>query len=215
MNDQRFSGPFGDGDLFDDAASVVEQITDYLQQGKTTQAKSLLSKRWRELVPGLPLRFSVVLDRPGEGVVLAIARSMQHGQAPPTLHLKARSKRHGGYYVASDDGKRLGDLPARDAEFLRSIGEDASLYVPQLLEIRTREKGKLELIAVELVRPELHRCPVCGKDYDGEQPTCSECRRKRRKAEESQAEAADASRVNFHEALDAVQTAELKQEHGD
>jgi hypothetical protein len=201
----------GDDDLFDDAASVVDQITDYLQQGKTTQAKSLLSRRWRDLVPGLPLRFSVVLDSPGEKNVLAIAKAMKNGQAPPTLLLKARSKKHGGYYVASEEGKKLGDLPSRDAEFLRSIGDDSSLYVPDLLEIRTREKGKLDLIAVELVRPEIHSCSSCGKRHSSPHANCDDCRSKRRKIEHPRPESEGAT-VPFHEALDALQTAEMNRE---
>lgn len=211
MSDQRFNSFFGEDDLFDDAASVVDQITDYLQQGKTAQAKSLLSKRWRDLVPSLPLRFSVVLEKPGDKAVLAIARGMQHGQEPPSLLLKPRSKRHGGYYVASEDGKRLGDLPVRDAEFLRSLGDEAELYSPHLLEIRTREKGKLELIAIELVRPELHNCSSCDKRHSGEHANCDECRSKRRPVERPRPDS-EAATVPFHEALDALQTAEMRQD---
>lgn len=207
MTDKAF-GFFGDDELFGDAASVVEQINDYLQQGKTTQAKSLLTRRWRDLVPDLPLRFSVVLEKSSPRVVRAIVTSLKRGNQPPALSLQARSERHGGYFITAEDGKHLGALPERDAKFLRSLGEHAALYTPKLLEIRSG------LIAIELVRPELRRCASCDSYHTGDNANCDDCRAKGRSDSPGKVES-EIAPISFHEALDVLQTAEQEQDESE
>lgn len=194
-----------ENDRLADARDLIARIDDNLQQGKAAQAKSLFARRWRDLVPELPLRFPIVLAKPSERAAAKLAQGMKGGQEPPALKLVPRSARHGGYVVSTSEGTRLGDLPAKDAEFLRSLGEDAALYTPHLLELRppTKETDRPVLIAVELVRPELRYCSFCGKRHSDPHVNCADCRRERRQVNPDKA-AEELPLVPLHEALDAL-----------
>lgn len=181
------------------ARELAERVEDQRRKGSLSSARRAFSQNWRDAVPELPLRFSVILVRPERDALAELLRRMRkHAANPPELRLHRASAE----LVEVRLGRmRIGDLPAQDAKLLKELGADAKLYRPQLIEIRNNERGKLDYVAIELVRPEIHYCSSCGAKHDGTHVNCEDCRRKRRKRGEA---IVDQPPVAFHEAIDAI-----------
>lgn len=128
-------------------------VQESLDRGRVPAAKAALSRGWRESVPDLPLRFSVLLLRPREDDVAAVLRRLRanDGRKPP---LRLSRGRDGSVRVCTSRGKKLvlGELPRGEVKLLRDLGRDASLYEPELLEIRHDNHGRVRSVAIELVR---------------------------------------------------------------
>ena len=128
-------------------------VQESLQKGRVPAAKAALSRTWRESVPELPLRFSVLLVRTREeDVALVLKRLRANEGGKPPLRL-SRGK-DGSIRVCTKRGKQLilGELPQGEVRLLRDLGRDASLYTPELLEVRHDDHGKVRSVAIELVR---------------------------------------------------------------
>lgn len=185
-----------------EARDLVERVEAGVERGNVSSAAAAFTRSWRDAVPELPLRFSVILVRVDRrAVAQLIARMRRNKGRPPQLkldHIDEKTVR-----VVTARGKRLilGELPHADVKLLVELGKDARLYRPQLLEIRHDEEGKLRYLAVELVRPELQVCPVCGKKHSGSHLRCNNCRRKRRRAETTPFEHTP---VPLQEAIDRI-----------
>lgn len=199
--------PDDENDPMADQRAIVDQIEDYLEQGKQAQAKSLLTRRWRDLVPELPLRFSVVLEQPRAADAFFLGQRLKAGSSAPRLLI---TEEEGALHVKIARGAVLGRIPADDAEFLRSVGDDAKLYELHVLEIR--EGGSV--VAVEFVRPELRTCSFCGKRHSEPHVNCAECRKKRR-PKDPEAVGADFAPVLLSDALEAIVEADQADDEDD
>lgn len=138
----------------DDLATRVEER---LAQGSPDQAKREFTRSWRDTVPELPLRFSVILVRVKDKAVREVLRRRRENDGvAPQLRLDYEEEGRIKVRMARGAKLRLGDLPAADVDLLEQLGKKARrLYRPQLLEVRhDDESGKLEYVAVELVRAE-------------------------------------------------------------
>jgi hypothetical protein len=182
------------------SADMAERVEDKRRQGSISNARAAFSRSWREAVPELPLRFSVILVHTDEKNILRLAKRLgRQSSTPPKLKL---IRRHEGYIdVLTSGNVILGRLPSADSQLLRELGPAAKSYEPQLIEIRNTPEEGLDYIAIELVRPELKYCSSCGKQHDGAHVNCQECRQKRRRRGPEQVES---SPIAFHEALEAI-----------
>jgi hypothetical protein len=181
----------------DQGRKLRDQVEEHLSKGDKTSAKRAFSRSWRDAVPDLPLRFSVILVKTDPEAIEGVAKKMRQGKKAPKLRLV--HTRSGSWEVRAT--RTLGSLPAPDGKLLTELGASSRLYRPELLEIRSDEKGDFDYIAVELVRPETNFCSSCGKEHKGEHENCSDCRAlRRRKGEEKTEQTA----VGFHEAVDAI-----------
>lgn len=187
-------------ELTERAAELVGEISEHVREGNPGRAESAFRRGWRDSVPELPLRFSVVLVRPDRDVVSAIHRLINDGSEP---ELTLQREDNNLVLVMMTSGERVGNLPALDSRLLLEFGDDADLYRPQVLEIRYDDNGRFDYIAVELVRPEVRYCTSCGEKHDGPHANCAKCRGKRRRVGE---EVYEAPPINFHEALDVIVT---------
>lgn len=181
------------------ASELADEVSAYVREGKHGRATQAFQRGWRDAVPELPLRFSVVLVRPDRELVAQIHRRLVD-KIEPKLCLQ-RTDEFSVQVVLADDGQRLGSLPAQDARLLADLQAPDALYHPQVLEIRYDDQGRFHRIAVELVRPELRYCSACGNKHSGPHINCADCRSKRRR---KGAERYESSPVNFHEALDTL-----------
>lgn len=138
----------------DDLATRVEER---LAKGSPDAAKREFTRNWRAAVPDLPLRFSVILVRVKEKEVREVLRKRRENDGtPPQLRLDFDEEGRIKVRMARGAKLRLGDIPASDADLLAQLGKKARrLYRPHLLEVRhDDETGRLEYVAVELVRAE-------------------------------------------------------------
>jgi hypothetical protein len=184
-----------------EARDLAERVDSYLRRGALQTARRAFNKSWRDAVPELPLRFSVILVRPERSVVVAILHMMRNGQSAPQLGFVFDDGAVAVHRVDTTD--RLGQLPTQDARLLSELGAGAELYTPHLLEIRTTSAGRLDYVAVELVRPEERSCLICGEPAQEGSETCALHARKRRLPARNVHQAEDFP-VPFHEALDAL-----------
>jgi len=181
------------------AAELAEEISGHVRDGAHDRAARAFRRGWRDAVPELPLRFSVILVRADRELVAWLHRQLvDHSE--PEIALR-RSDESSVDVVIAATGQRLGSLPAQDARLLAELDAADDLYRPQVMEIRYDERGRFDHIAVELVRPQLRYCSACTKPHAGPYVNCDECRAKRRRKGEERYEA---SPVAFHEALDAI-----------
>jgi hypothetical protein len=179
---------------------LAKEVKAHVREGSSTEAKRAFSRAWRDAVPELPLRFSVILDKPSaEAVTKMVQRSRQTG-APPELRFRRVSDRQ-VEVTALHARAALGVLPKQDAQLLSELGSEAKIYRPQLLEINNNSDGTLNYIAIEVVRPETRYCSSCGKKHAGEHINCDQCRQKRRRKGE---ETPEHTSLSFHEAVDAI-----------
>jgi len=182
------------------AAELADEVSGHVREGKMGRAKRAFHEGWRDAVPELPLRFSVILVRLDRDVAKELRRLARQGKEQ--VLLLSRTGESQVDVIWEEENKRLGSLPAEDARLLGEYGEDADLYRPQLLEIRY-EEGRLDHVAIELVRPEVRYCPSCGKKHTGPYINCDECRKKGRKGRKDDSQV-EAPPVLFHEALDTL-----------
>lgn len=136
-----------------DLARMQELVQESLQRGRVPAAKAALSRSWRDNVPELPVRFSVMLVRLRQEDCAAVLRRLRanHGGRPPLRLLRARD---GSFQVVTKRGKRLvlGELPRGEVKLLRDLGSEADLYRPELLEVRHDSYGQVRAVSIEMVR---------------------------------------------------------------
>jgi hypothetical protein len=184
---------------------LAERVDEFMQQGKPLQARSLLARNWQDAAPDLPLRYPVVLEAISARFAAQLARYVRMGGQAPELTVELSGKQVIRGHIASA-GRRLGDLPRDQAEYLASLGADAAVYTAKLLSIRLSASGDPDTVEVELVRPELRRCSSCGRLHDEvEQVNCADCRAKRRRKDPERAEPEGAP-LALQEAIDALTT---------
>lgn len=185
---------------------LTEKVDEFLQQGKPLQARSVLARNWQDAVPELPLRYPIVLESVSSRFARQLARFLRAGGGKPELALSLTGSRVPRGSVAVS-GRRLGDLPQEQAAYLQGLGESANVYEPRLMAIRLNE-GEVDSVEIEMVRPELRRCPNCDKLHGGDEALCEEClaassSRKAKAAKEAASES-EAPPLALHEAIDAV-----------
>lgn len=182
-----------------EASEFAERVQEQVDEGKVDKARRIVSRSWREAVPELPQRFPVILSHPDKERVARMVKKIRSGGDIPELKMVLRGKKA---KITSKSGKRIGDLSARDRDFLKSLGKAARLYEPRLLEIKSDDDGKLSSVAVELVRPEVSVCPECESYHPGIHVLCDDCRAGlSRSAKKSEPEPAP---VEFHDAVAAI-----------
>lgn len=183
----------------DQGQKLADKVEEHISKGDSSSAKRAFSRSWREAVPELPLRFSVILVKPDKDAIERVMKRIRSGKEGPKLKLV--HSREGDWEVRTSSDKRLGSLPSQDGKLLDEFGADSRLYSPKLLEIRTDEEDNLSHMAVELVRPEVRYCSSCGKEHQDEHANCAECRSKRRRKGD---ELTEQTSIGFHEAVDAI-----------
>jgi hypothetical protein len=178
---------------------MQRRVQEGLDGGRAPAAKAALTRSWRDAVPELPVRFSVVLTKIDEAAVSELLRRARRnrGSSPP-LRLR---KKQGVIVVETIRGARLllGQLPKSETQLLSDFGADAKLYRPQLLEVRYDDDNRIRVVAIELVRPELYHCPNCGRRHKGPHAYCSRCR-----SAEVEEAGFEHTPVQIHEAIEAV-----------
>ena len=181
---------------------LAVRVDDLLKQGKPLQARSVVARNWQDGAPELPLRYPLVLEGLAVRFVAQLARYLRAGGETPTLSLDLSGKTaiHG---VVSISGRRLGELPRDEAEYLRGLGADAEVFVPKLIAIRVSPSGEPAKVEVEMVRPELRRCSSCGRLHGDDEVNCASCRALRRPKDPGKVES-EGSPVALHEAMDAA-----------
>lgn len=159
----------------DEASELASRVTENLEAGNVQQAKSQISRAWRDLVPELPPRFAVSLRSLDRKAATELGRRLRRSKGRPQLRLVERD---GRWWVETARGKRLviGRLPSAEERLLADLGE-VKRYRPQLLEIAHDDEGQIERVSVELVRRDLRRCAQCGRGYRGSGELCADCRR--------------------------------------
>jgi hypothetical protein len=178
---------------------MQKKVLEGLQGGRAPAAKAALTRSWRDAVPDLPVRFSVVLRKTdAQAVAELLRRARRNRGSSPPLRLR---KRKGVIYVETVRGARLeiGQLPRSESQLLSDFGADAKLYRPQLLEVRYDDDNRVRFVAIELVRPELFQCPSCDRRHKGPHAYCSKCR-----AAGEEGEGFEHTPVQIHEAIEAV-----------
>lgn len=140
-------------DLQAEARELAARVDEYLQKGSTRSATRVFSQSWRETVPDLPLRFSVMLKQVDDAVILDMLAKLRGGDRP-LLALRHRRKLGVIEVVDTVSRKALGLLPAQDAQLLIDLKAVRGYYSPHLSEIKINERGRLQYVAVELVRAE-------------------------------------------------------------
>lgn len=134
-------------------ARMQELVQQSLERGRVPAAKAALSRSWRNNVPELPVRFSVLLVRLRQEDCAAVLRRLRanRGSKPPLRLLRARD---GSVRVCTSRGQKLilGDLPRGEVRLLQDLGSDASLYHPELLEVLHDSHGQVRSVSIELVR---------------------------------------------------------------
>jgi hypothetical protein len=167
-------------DIASEAQQLTEKVDKALASGSISQAKRAFIQNWREAVPELPLRFSVILEDLNLENVYELLK-MKRKDKMPQLKLQIVKNRTAVQMVR---GRKLiiGFLPKRDSSLLDQLGDKAfKLYQPRILEAPRKDDGSLAYLAVELVRPESNICSSCGKKHSDPQANCSDCRKKRKK----------------------------------
>jgi len=159
----------------DEASELTSRVSENLEAGKVQQAKSELSRAWRDLVPELPRRFAVSLRSVDRKAAIELGRRLRRSKGRPQLRL---AERDGRWWVETARGKKLviGRLPSAEARLLADLGQ-LKHYRPQLLAISQDDEGRIERVSVELVRRDLRRCEQCGRSYRGSGELCGDCRR--------------------------------------
>lgn len=178
--------------------NLADRLQDHVAEGEVERARRIFSRSWREAVPELPQRFPVILVRPDKDRITRMVKRLRKDGQLPALRLVLRGETA---KVVTSSGKRVGDLSARDRDFLKSLGKGARLYEPRLLEVNVDEQGALSSVAAELVRPEVSTCPDCGALHTGLHLRCEDCRQQGQRSEKAEAEAAP---VAFHDAVAAI-----------
>jgi hypothetical protein len=185
----------------DKAKALADKVAESKDRGSDIGAKQAFTKEWKEAVPELPHRIPALLVRVDPKAVNLVLARIRDDRQP---ELKVDGSFETGFCVRMSRGKktRIGDLSARDLETLRELGKKAlKVYKPQLLEVTRNEQGKVNTVAIELVRPEGRLCSSCGKPFYEDRTNCKNCRQKRKKLGEQSYEH---SPVAFHEAVEEM-----------
>jgi hypothetical protein len=183
-------------------SEFAKEISEHLREGDHGSASRAFARGWRDAVPDLPLRFSVILVRPDRDVIASLYKQLRDGDELEMCLQRVSASEVTVNLV--DGGQRIGDIPAADARLLHELDADSALYRPQVSEVRYTARGRFDYIAVELVRPEVKLCSSCGEPHTTPHVNCAKCRSERRpKGEESYERAP----LHLHDALDAVVTA--------
>src|SRR5690606_35075733 len=92
------------------ARQLDERVAAELEAGESARARQALSRSWRELVPDLPLRFSVPLKRVDRDAVREVLRRWRVSGKRPPLRMVAAEDR---IAIETQRGRklRLGLLP--------------------------------------------------------------------------------------------------------
>lgn len=184
------------------AKELVEKVSEQKDRGSDIGAKQTFTRHWREVVPEMPPRIAIVLVRLNHKTALKVLERIRDGR-PPELALQGSLEDGLQVKLARGKQERLGNIPVRYLTALRQLGNKAlRVYRPQLLEVTRDDQGKISVVAIELLRPELTVCSSCQKTfYDPEAVNCLSCRKKRRRRGQQQFEHPP---VAFHEALEEM-----------
>lgn len=186
-----------------EATDLVGRVDAGVERGNVPSAQAAFTRSWRDAVPELPLRFSVMLVRVDRRAVSSLHARIRkaRGRKAPPLKLERVDERT--VRVITARGKRLvlGELPHADVKLLTELGRNSRHYRPQLLEISHDEEGQFRYIAVELVRPEMHRCPGCSRKHSGAHTYCADCRRRH---QEDSEQSFEHTPVQIQEAIERI-----------
>lgn len=166
-----------------DLGHVRAEVARLLAEGRRRAAENRIDAA-ADAIGDVPLRFSVMVQRPNETRVGELAARLRAGKPIGALRLKGIRRLAPTEVVWR--GERMGQLPAHVSDMLRAMGPDAKRYVVHVLEISFDPDGALATFAIELERPERRVCSSCGAEHDEESINCESCRAKRkRKGDES------------------------------
>lgn len=171
-----------DKDKEKNLSEVPQEVEEKLREGQVSQARRRLTAStdsWRDALPELPLRFPVKLVRLDSAAATDLLRRSVRSRGRPPLRLEKRDK---GIVVVTSRGKKLevGFLPQSESDMLLDIDPKLRVFRPRLLDIGRDEEGTVTSVAVELLRPELHRCPECGNRHSGTHQLCKKCRKSKK-----------------------------------
>jgi len=166
-----------------DLTHVRDEVARLLAEGRRRAAENRIDAAGERL-SDLPLRFSVIVQRPNETRVGELAARLREGGAIGRLSLRGIRRLAPTEIVWRKE--RIGQLPSHVSDLLRQMGPEARRYAVHVLEIAYASDGSLASFAVELERPERRVCSSCGAEHDGESINCDACRAQRkRKGDES------------------------------
>jgi hypothetical protein len=189
-------------DRIAEGRGLADRVEELVRDGRPEAARRVFAQNWRDSVPDLPERFSVSLRKINRDLLGVIARRLVGRSLPPELEFHSVDLEIAVRSV-DDDHQVIGWLRPVDARFLNDLGEDASLYRPQLLEIGVDKSGSPSSVAISVVRPELRSCSSCGARHADAHVNCAKCRAlRRRKGPES--ESYEPAPVPFFEAVEAM-----------
>lgn len=161
---------------------MTQAVEEKLREGQVPQARRELtaaSDSWRDALPEPPLRFPVKLVKLSSSAATELLRRSLKSRGRPPLKLE---KREDGVAIVTARGKKLqiGFLPQGEVNMLLEFDPKLRIFRPRLLDIGREEDGSVSSVAVELVRPERHRCPECGNLHSGTHQMCSKCRKRKK-----------------------------------
>ncbi len=164
---------------------LADEISSLMADGRSRKAIDALLAGVEDVLPDLPLRFSLLLIRVDSEGIKDYIRQYRKTGSRPTLQL-VKPKGSGQFVITWRKG-RIGQLSSEDSDLLRSFGRRRRLYEPRVLEVTySADKLKVETLAIELVRPEVRLCSSCGKQHTGIHLNCEECRGKRKRTGDEQ-----------------------------
>lgn len=146
-----------------EAEKLINEVDEKLDSGSEAAAKNTFNRDWRDAVPDLPLRFSVILSNINIKNIKQILEKTK-GYKYPQLTLFLHE---GGISVKMSRGRKLtiGMLPEADSQMLLELGNKAvKAYKPVILELGRNDQGGIIYIAVELIRKEKKSKEAAMKD---------------------------------------------------
>jgi hypothetical protein len=150
-------------DRLDNLNKLVNRVQNSLDEGNMAVAKGALTRGWRDAVPDLPRRFTVVLVRVNiQDLKALIKRNKRNKTSSPQLKIVKKKK---SYFVETSRGERLvlGEMPYDEIRLLEEMGKESKLFRPKLFEIYYNDEGKVRGVAIEMVRPDSDKPATRGK----------------------------------------------------
>jgi len=188
----------------DKARDLADEVSRKIEEGSDKAAKRAFNKGWKDTVPALPYRISLVLVRIDQTAIFKMLSLIRDGKE---RELKISGSFDDGFCVKLIRGPRIGDIAFNDIATLRGFGrKQFKQYVPHLLEVSADSDGSIEYVAIELLRKEKRICSSCGEAFFGDTTNCPDCRKLRRRVGE---EAYEHPPVAFMEAIDELLEAEI------
>lgn len=188
------SGPRRNAGRIRDQRERAHDVERLVREGETDAAEKAMRRATRDVLPDLPLRFTVRLRRVQPD---AVARAMALLQAGGALDLDMEYEKP-GRLVVTTGGATLGTLPATARDL---VAQGAGVYEAHPVSLAVSD-GSARM-AIELVRREMRICSSCGSEHDSDTINCPTCRQRRRRKGEAEG-TFEPPPVALQRALDAI-----------